>query len=330
MILVLFQKYSSLDIGLCLPDSTRDTPYRIWLLLLFSVFLSLLLLLTPMRMQYPTPKPIGRTVFARLRQCIWKFFYRNMADPQIFHELRRSSICGKRRWLAYGYPVDLNIYISTIEFFKLDATPPVLKSVSYYRYAAPSRHALLLCRLCHSLYRPFVLVLEQWGNGCDMEAMSASSHIPESFTGCLSDKVTAIATPTEHEDSEFLNEPNVLCHTMQFPDSSPTLYDLEVLAVLVRKENPLNHGDSISCAFFAEMIYAGLEILFDSHSLKVDPDCTPPIPPSMAASKYEPGIQAVILVFPEPREEFQEKMAMHWTIGDTLRSRHEAPLRLRF
>ncbi|KAJ7842951.1 hypothetical protein B0H14DRAFT_3690436 [Mycena olivaceomarginata] len=130
-----------------------------------------------------------------------------MADPRIFDELRRSSIRGKRRWLAYGYPVDINIYISTVELLKLDAAPPVLESVSYYRYAAPSGHALLLCRLRHSLYGPFALVLERWGDGCDMEATSASSRVPESFTGCLSDKVTAIATPTEREDSEFIKEP---------------------------------------------------------------------------------------------------------------------------
>ncbi|KAJ7887229.1 hypothetical protein B0H14DRAFT_3430725 [Mycena olivaceomarginata] len=265
-----------------------------------------------MCMQYPTPEPIGRTVFARLRQRIRKFFYRNMADPRIFDGLRRSSIRGKRRWLAYGYPVDINIYISTVELLKLDAAPPVLESVSYYRYAAPSGHALLLCRLRHSLYGPFALVLERWGDGCDMEATSASSRVPESFTGCLSDKVTAIATPTEREDSEFIKEPHVLCRTMQFPDSSPTLYDLEVLAVLVRKQNPLNHGDSISCAFFAETIYAGLEILFDGRSPKVDPDGAPPILPSVVASKYEPGIQAVISAFPDARKEFQERMEMHW------------------
>jgi hypothetical protein len=99
---------------------------------------------------------------------------------------------------------------------------------------------------------------------------------------------------------------------MQFPDSSPTLYDLEVLAVLVRKQNPLNHGDSISCAFFAETIYSGLEILFDGRSPKVDRDGASPILPSMAASKYEPRIQAVISAFPKLREEFQERMEMHW------------------
>jgi hypothetical protein len=92
------------------PPFKRDT-HIIWLPLLFSVPLSLLLLLTPMCMQYPIPEPTGHTVLACLRQHIWRFFYRNMADPRIFSELRCSSICAQRGLLAYGYPVDLNIYI---------------------------------------------------------------------------------------------------------------------------------------------------------------------------------------------------------------------------
>jgi hypothetical protein len=66
--------------------------------------------------------------------------------------------------------------------------------------------------------------------------------------------------PTDDNDDEFIERPDLFHRTLGFPESSPTLFDLLRLPVasVVCDQTP----DNIPCIFFAETMYAGLEILF--------------------------------------------------------------------
>ncbi|KAJ7859202.1 hypothetical protein B0H14DRAFT_2577368 [Mycena olivaceomarginata] len=88
------------------------------------------------------------------------------------------------------------------------------------------------------------LFLRRWADGC---SIAPSSDL---LSGRSLAQVTS--SPTDDNDDDFIERPDLFHRTLGFPESSPTLFDLLRLPVasVVCDQTP----DNIPCIFFAETI----------------------------------------------------------------------------